>query len=576
MDLPKHMHADDPSALRRLSAALDAAGDLAYVWEFPSDILYWQGSALAGFGFPALSTLTTGKKFAQHLHPDDLALRQNRLDAHISRAEPFECEYRVRGEGGVILWVQDRGSVEWDTAAGVRRMYGILRPITRHKQQEQRLEQLASYDELTGHLNKTGLRQALDRIVAASQRSGGKGAYLSIGIDKLATINDAFGPEAADQVITEIGQRLDRHLRTSDVIGRVGGDRFGVALADCAPENIVPTAEKILAAVSLTPIVTGAGSVYATVSIGGAVFRDQVKTSGEAMARAETALAEAKRAGRDCFVAYRLSEDQRSQQRVDMALGERVQRALKENRLVFAYQPVVDSLTGAADYYECLLRMVEEDGSVIAAGSFVHIMEQLGLIRLLDRYVLERAIDEVAQHPGITLAFNVSGLTTTDRSWLRAVVAMLRDRREIANRLIVEITETAALADINESVRFVNTLKELGCRVALDDFGAGFTSLRHLQALAVDHVKIDGSFVRNVADSYDDQVFLRHLVGLANGLNLITVAEGVETMREAAILRREGVQFQQGYYFGKPTIECPWREVSPARPPIQFDHLVMS
>jgi diguanylate cyclase (GGDEF)-like protein len=498
--------------------------------------------------------LSTGRRFAERIHPDDRAHRQARLAAHVARAEPFECEYRVRGETGALVWVQDRGRAEIDPKGQARRLTGVLRTVTSRKAEEQRLERLANYDELTGHFNRMRLRQALDQAVASALRAA-PGAYLVIGIDKLATINDAFGYETADQVIVEIGQRLDRNLRESDVIGRVGGDRFGIVLTNCPEEGVAVAAEKILSRVSEAPIETPAGPIYATVSIGSASFPGQARTAYEVMARAETALAEAKRVGRDCFVPYRLAEAQRRQQRVDMALGERVQRALKEDRLRFAYQPIVDAATGAVDYHECLLRMVAEDGAIVAAGGFVPVMEQLGFIRLLDRHVLERAVAEASEHPEVALGFNISGLTAADRAWLRLVVSLLRDRPDVARRLTVEITETAALHDIEESARFVGTLRELGCRVALDDFGAGFTSLRHLQALSVDIVKIDGSFVRGLADSHENQVFLRHLVGLAQGFGLGTVAECVETEREAAILRKEGVRFLQGYQFGRPSLE---------------------
>ncbi len=185
-------------------------------------------------------------------------------------------------------------------------------------------------------------------------------------------------------------------------------------------------------------------------------------------------------------------------------------------------------------------------------------MEKLGYIRLIDRYVLERAVAETAAHPGICLGFNISGFTATDRAWLRGATAILQGAREVASRLVVEITETAALHDLEESAGFVVTLRELGCRIALDDFGAGFTSLRHLQALAIDTVKIDGSFVRNLTEKAENQVFLRHLVGLAKSLNLLTVAECVETAEQAAMLRREGVHFLQGYYYGAPSMEPPW------------------
>jgi diguanylate cyclase (GGDEF)-like protein len=541
-----------------LEAALAAAGDVAYDWDLASDAIAWQGPVAAMVGGDTAAAMATGRALAGRLNPEDLLLRQQRLNAHWTRRSGFDCEYRVRVENGGFAWVHDRGAAIFDSTSRPVRMRGVWRLITARKAQELRLEHAANYDELTGHFNKRRLREALDHIIASSLRSGSAGAYLAVGIDKLTAVNDALGYEAADAVIVAVGQRLDRCLRVSDIVGRVGGDRFGIVLANFAEEHVAIAAEKILSQVSHVPIMTAAGPVYVTVSIGGAAFPEQAKTSYEVMTRAETALAEAKRAGRNCFFPYRLSEDQRRHHRLGMAVGERVQRALREDRLVFAYQPVVAADTGVVDYYECLLRMMGEDGSVISAGEFVPVIEQLGFIRVIDRHVLEKAVAEVAAHPGIRLGFNISGLTATDYAWLRAITSILKGKSEVASRLVIEITETAALHDIEESARFVTALRDLGCRIALDDFGAGFTSLRHLQALAVDTVKIDGSFVRNLGQNHENQIFLRHLVGLATGLGLETVAECVETSHEAAILRREGVGYLQGYYFGKPSIEHPW------------------
>jgi len=552
------MAPDDNDVPHRLEAALSAAGDVAYDWDLTTDAISWHGSVASMLGVVDHAIIASGRSLAGRLNPDDLLMRQQRLNAHWTRRATFDCEFRVRAEQGGFVWVHDRGTAVFDATGRPIRMHGVWRVITGRKAQELRLEHAANYDELTGHFNKKRLREALDHVVASSLRSASAGAYLAVGIDKLTSVNDALGYEAADAVIVAVGQRLDRCLRVSDVIGRVGGDRFGIVLANCAEEHVAIAAEKILTAINHSPIMTAAGPVYVTVSIGSATFPDQAKTSYEVMTRAETALAEAKRAGRNCYLPYRLSEEQRRQHRIGMALGERVQRALREDRLVFAYQPVVDADSGAVDYYECLLRMTGEDGSVIAASEFVPIIEQLGFIRLIDRHVLEKAVAEVAAHPGVRLGLNISGLTATDYSWLRAVTSLLKGKPDIASRIVVEITETAALHDIEESARFVGALRDLGCRIALDDFGAGFTSLRHLQALAVDTVKIDGSFVRNLGQNYDNQIFLRHLVGLANGLGLTTVAECVETAHEAAILRREGVGYLQGYYFGKPSIEPVW------------------
>jgi EAL domain-containing protein (putative c-di-GMP-specific phosphodiesterase class I) len=240
------------------------------------------------------------------------------------------------------------------------------------------------------------------------------------------------------------------------------------------------------------------------------------------------------------------------------AVEETLRAALGQDRLLFAFQPVVCAASGELDYFECLLRMRDPNGGLIACGEFIAAAEETRLISLIDRYVLNQVFAELATHPDVRLGFNVSGRTACDRPWLRSMMALLRRRPDWARRLVIEITETAALDDLGESARFVDTLRHAGCRVALDDFGAGHTSLRHLQALAVDIIKIDGSFVRDLTARRENRIILRHLLGLARGFGLGTVAECVETAEEAALLREEGVGYLQGYHFGRPTVERPW------------------
>ncbi len=545
------------------AAALQAAGDVAYSWELEDDRLQWSGR-LAEAGIDFALELPNGRSFANRIHPDDLVHRQLALAAHFDAEGAFDCEYRLRDAEGAFVWVHERGRASRDDEGRPHLMHGVIRAIGDRKAQQSRLERLANYDELTGHFNKSRLREAVDQIIAANQRQRSPAAFLSVGVDNMTMINDMYSYEAADTVLIEIGRRLDNCVRVSDLIGRLGGDRFGIVLATCPPENIPAAAEKILTSVNSAPVMTARGPVYATVSIGSASFPDQGLTSYDVITRAESALSDAKRAGRDCHTHYRMTEEQRERQRRSLTISEQVQAAMREDRIVFAFQPVVEAMTGVVNHYECLLRMRMPDGQIISAGEFVPIIEQLGFIRLIDRYVLDHAVAELAEHPNVHLGFNISGLTAADRPWLRALISQVRNRPEIASRLIVEITETAALYDLEESARFVSALRHAGCRVALDDFGAGHTSLRHLQSLAVDTVKIDGSFIRNLSKSPESQVFLRHLLGLAKGFGFETVAECVGTAEDAEILRREGVGLLQGYYFGEPSLDRPW--MTNARP----------
>jgi diguanylate cyclase (GGDEF)-like protein len=537
----------DADALRR---ALAAAGDIVYVWDPADDTMIWDGTGTAFALLGGAAAFPDGKTLMARLATDDRRRRGNRLHAHVTTGRSYDCEFRLTAADGTTVWVHDRGAMLPD-----KRMCGVWRFVGADRAREG----VSGEDELTGLYNRHRLREALDYALTTALRSGRPGGYLAVGVDKLGNVNDSFGETAGDAVLIEIGRRLEQTLRASDILGRVGADRFGVVLAECPGDHVAVAAERILTAINREPVLTAAGPVYATVSLGAATFPEQGRVAQEIMNRAEHALTEAKRAGRDCYSSYALSEEQRLKHRADMAMGEQVQRALKEDRLVFAYQPVVAaSDPGTVDYHECLLRMIDGDGVPVAAAAFIPVIERLGFVRTIDRYVLERAVREASAHPAIVLGFNISGVTATDRGWLRAATRLLRDRPEVASRLVVEITETAALGEIGECARFVEALRALGCRVAIDDFGVGFTSLGHLQMLAADTVKIDGSFVRDLADKPENQVFLRHLVGIAHGLGFATVAEGVESERQAAILRREGVKLLQGYYFARPTIAAPW------------------
>jgi len=536
--------------------ALQAAGDAAYVWNLEDDRIDWSGRlAAAGGALP--TAFATGRAFAGRIHPDDVTPRQRRLALHLDGAGPFDCEYRLQTPDGGFAWLHERGQAERDAEGRVRRMLGVIRAVDDRQALQVRAEQRASYDEVTGHYNATRLREAVDRIIIDSQRGARAATFLVVGVNGMPAINERYGAEGADTVLIEIGRRLDSCLRVSDQIGRLGGDRFGVILPHCAAEHIGGAAGKILAAVGAHPVATSAGPVSATVSIGSTLFPDQGTTSYQVITRAETALAEAMRAGPDCHMHFPVEPAELERQRLT-AIGETVRKALRDETLVFAFQPVVAARGGGVEYYESLIHLRGEGGRMSGAGEFIPAVEQLGMIRLVDRYVLERMTAMLSAHPRLVLGFNISGLTAADRPWLRALTARLRRDPGLASRLVIEITETAALYDIEESVRFVAALRQAGCRVALDDFGAGHASLRHLQSLPVDTVKIDGALIRDVARNPENRVFLRHLVGLAAGFGFKTVAECVETAEDAAILREERVDYLQGHYCGRPRFEPDW------------------
>jgi diguanylate cyclase (GGDEF)-like protein len=561
MDDQREEHAKLREAIAA-AHAVTAAGDIVYDWDFTSDTIHWSGrlSAL----FQDAKPPTSGAELRALILADDQPMRERALQSHLDTrdGQEFDSEYRLRGPDGRAIWVHDRGAAQFMEGRACR-IYGTLRIVTVRKEREARLEYLASFDELTGHYNKLRLKEALQHGLALASRHRIPGAYLVVGIDKLTRIEQAFGPAAADALIVGVGQRIEACLRASDIIGRLGGDCFGIVLSGCPEGSIGIAAGKLLQAVRQTPIVTPSGPVHATVSIGGVAFAEQTGTAAEIMGRADVALQEAKRSGRNCFVRFFESEEQRDSRRRAAMMSEEVQSALKTGRLVLAYQPIVEARTHKVDHYECLLRLRLETGAIVAAGEFVPVVERSGLMRLVDRRALDLALADLSRYPDVSLAINISAVTASDASWLRTLSAGVKNRPDMATRLIVELTETVALENIEETARFVSALRALGVRVALDDFGAGFTSFRNLRALAVDTIKIDGSFIKDLAANVDNQVFVRTLMGLANSFGLSTVAECVETSADAVHLADRGVGFLQGYFFGRPSVERPWLVEAP-------------
>jgi diguanylate cyclase (GGDEF)-like protein len=552
-------------AVGRVPASLLAAGDVGYEWDLATDRIAWWGAVDSLFGG---EVPLTGVTLAGLIEKDDVARRTEVLGEHYGSGVPYDFEFRLVRIDGTHRWVNDRGRAELSEAGRPVRLLGVLRAIDRHKAHERRLEQRAYFDPLTGHLNRGRMIECLnDRLKHAGRRRL-NACYGAVAITKLDLVQEGFGHDAVDAVVLGLAQRLKTHLRDGDVIARINHDEFGILLADCLPTDLPHVAQKLIAKLKAEPVETARGTLPITVSIGGIALSKRALSGQEIMLKAQNALAQAKARGHDCFVEYKWKPTQQRAQRTVIEIGERVLKALRSDRAPLAFQPVVETATGKVAYYEALLRVLDDRGTPVAAAEFIPAVEQLGLARIIDRHVIERAISELTENPDVTLSVNISGLTVSDPLWLNHLVALLEPEPLVARRLIIEITETVAMTDVEESERFVRALRQLGCQVAIDDFGAGYTSFRHLKQLNVDIVKIDGSFVQNLSENRENQLFVRTLNDLANGFGLKTVAEFVETADEAALLGDIGIGFLQGYYYGRPELGRIWRN---SAHPTQFD-----
>ncbi len=557
---------DGEMAAAPLDAAdiLASAGEAAYRWDVGSDNLVWSANAAELLLIGNAARISSGRGYAQLIDAEDA---QTRFDAVLRSTERdqghgvfYRVEYRVRPDPGAEtkLWIEDCG--RWFAGADDEpaRAQGTVRVISERHEREQRLRLLARCDELTGEPNRRYLIEILQKTLDDAMRFRSSCSFLLVAIDNLARMNESYGFDVADEAIATLTKRLRKLTRGKDTLGRYAGNKFGIVLCDCTPDDMNFAAERLLAGVRDELIATSAGPIAVTVSIGGVVAPRHARTTAEMLARAEEALAAAKSKQRGSFLAYRPNLEREMQRRENVRATDEIIAALNERRIFLAYEPVVNAHSRQPSFYECLMRVRRSDGSLLGASEIVPVAERLGLVRFLDHRVLELVIDEMAAAPSLQASVNASPGSTIDPDWWTGLDSLLRAHAGVAERLIIEITESAAISDVEYTRGFVARAKDLGCRIAIDDFGAGFTSFRNLRKLGVDIVKIDGAFVQNMLRSDDDRAFVRTLVELGQRLNLATVAEWVQDERAAKLLEEWGCNYLQGALVGRASTERPW------------------
>ena len=358
-------------------------------------------------------------------------------------------------------------------------------------------------------------------------------------------------------LIADVAKRIRARLRGGDVLGRFSGNKLGIIVKNCSADDLGVAAERFLLGVREEIVSTSSGPVAVTASIGCVSAPRHARTTDDAINRAQEALDAAKARRRGSFFAWQPSVEREAQRRVNIRVTDEIVTALNDRRVVIAFEPVVGIKDRKPAFHECLVRMRIDGGSMLAPD-IVPVAEKLGLIRLVDHRVLQLVIDELVNTPTVQLSLNISPNTTTDPDWWASMDAAMAAHPTLGQRLIVEITETAAIQDIDDVRTFVNRLKHHGCRIAIDDFGAGHTSFRNLRKLGVDLVKIDGAFVQNIVRSADDRAFVQTLIDLARRLGLKTVAEWVQDEEAVRVLEEWGCDFIQGHFVGLASMDRPW------------------
>jgi diguanylate cyclase (GGDEF)-like protein len=534
-----------------LAAIFASVGEAAYVWDLVGDRIVWSRNAAKVLGVARLEEIASGRRLAALLDGSSPANRHDTIFSTAVRDQGdgarYELRFAVRSKAGA-RWIEESG--RWFAGADGKpaTAAGVMRVVTEKHLQEERLLASSATDALTGGLNRSRLMQALDERLAETIRNHSSFGFLLIGIDDLGQVNRTYGFDLADQVIGMVAQRLCSRMRASDAFGRFSGNKFGIILQECDGDALAIAANRFVNAVRESALETAAGPIAVSVTASGVIAPRHGRTAAEITGNAQEALDLAQAAGRGSFRAFAPSVEREARRREARRLTDVIVAALNERRVNVAFQPIVRADTRELAFRECLVRLQGSDGREIDAMAILPVAEKLDLVRMIDHRVLELAARELRGAPTARLSINVSASTVHDPVWMAAFGAEMRGG--IGEQLIVEITESAAIRDVEATRGFVARVKAAGCKVAIDDFGAGYSSFRNLRRLGVDMVKIDGFFVANLEFAPDDRAFVRALLELAKELGLETVAEWVQSEAAAAALTGWGCDYFQGALVG--------------------------
>jgi diguanylate cyclase (GGDEF)-like protein len=432
----------------------------------------------------------------------------------------------------------------------------IFEDITSQRQIAERLVFMAERDSLTSLANRARFDAELDRLLTQAGRDPGLfGALIYFDIDEFKTINDTFGHRAGDHVLIRTADTVSKLVRTTELFARLGGDEFAIIAPNASLAGAQSLAERLLSAVAAMQFEFENRRLSLTISVGIALFPEHAGSAEELVSRADAAMYQAKRGGKNGWRLYRPDLDQSEAMLVHLGWNEKIQVALTTGRFLLHFQGIHSTGSSAISHYEALVRMrdPEHPDQLVLPGRFIPAAERTGRIVDIDRWVMRAAIAKLAENPTLpALAINISARSFDDPTLARSISSLLAEFQVEPRRLIVELTETSALANMHDSEQFIRDIRALGCTVCLDDFGVGFSSFAYLKHLSADVLKIDGMFISNLPTSREDQVFVRAIVDVARGLGKKTVAEFVGDAETLRLLAEIGVDYVQGYYLSRP------------------------
>ncbi len=548
----------------KLDLALRSAHMGAWQWDVAADKRTFDDQVCHLLGLDPATFGGTAAEFLASVHPDNREKLTAALARTVSHDLPYDPEYRAVWPDGSIHHVSARGRLARDEAGRPLTLNGIICDITERKQMEEELRTAARTDKLTGLPNRSLFCDRLQQAVLRTKRLADyRFAVLFLDLDRFKTINDSLGHAVGDLLLQAIGQRLRKALRCGDSVSRqgfaarFGGDEFVVLLDGIAsPGDAGVVAERLLQAFSGS-FQLREHEVCCTASIGGVTSDISADSADDVLRDADTAMYEAKLAGKGQYVVFDVSMRQRAQNRLNLEID--LRKAVEAGELFLMYQPIVCLQTGEIESFEALLRWQHPVRGIISPGEFIPIAEDTGLILPLGEWVLREACGQFARwrvSMGDAAPRKISVNLSRKQLVLPGLPGMIKRILEQAGMmpdcLHLEVTESAVMTDAAAATRMLRAIRAIGVRLDMDDFGTGHSSLACLHEFPLDVLKIDRSFIANVDRGRDFAALVHAVAQLARNLNISVVAEGIETPQQALMLQSLECEFGQGYLFSKP------------------------
>lgn len=532
----------------------DAEGRVDYINPVAQDLTGWDMRNAHGESIESLMTLINEHTRATVDNPLSRCLKEGRV---ITLAD------------GSVLINKDGNEVPiQDSAAPIRDRIGniigavmVFHDVSKESRLFRKLSYQASHDTLTGLINRREFENKLVTALDAAHNSPDQThALLYLDLDQFKVVNDTFGHTAGDELLRQVAEVVQANIRSTDIVARLGGDEFGILLERCTEERAMEVGEAIRGAVESHRFNWKDAFTSARCSLGVVMVSKESPDVASVMSSADVACYSAKDMGRNQIHLYQDSDA--SMRHEEMKWVSRITSAVEENRLELFYQPIVGiskENSSSRGHYELLLRMRDENGEIVGPDQFIPAAERYNLMSTLDRWVIHQALSQLAdrnpeaEFAHFTLAINLSGTSLSEDRFLEFVIDELKKQKLPKGAICFEITETAAISNLSRVIHFMQALKKLGCKFSLDDFGSGLSSFTYLKNLPVDYLKIDGQFIRNVAEDSVDESMVKAINEVGEAMGIETIAERVESKEVIEKLSEIGVKFAQGYYIARPT-----------------------